>query len=56
MVAVLLLFPRDRTEFAREYPIATKRVLRAILKAVDLCVSDPSGSRNCWSIGLHDAL
>jgi NitT/TauT family transport system substrate-binding protein len=30
-----------RTEFARQYPIATKRVLRAILKAVDLCVSDP---------------
>jgi NitT/TauT family transport system substrate-binding protein len=30
-----------RTEFARQYPVATKRVLRAILKAVDLCVSDP---------------
>jgi NitT/TauT family transport system substrate-binding protein len=30
-----------RTEFARQYPIATKRVLRAILRAVDLCVSDP---------------
>jgi NitT/TauT family transport system substrate-binding protein len=29
------------TEFARNYPVATKRVLRAILKAVDLCVSDP---------------
>ena len=25
-----------------KYPIATKRVLRAILKAVDLCVSDPA--------------
>ena len=34
-------FLATRTEFAREYPIATKRVLRAILKAVDLCVSDP---------------
>jgi len=30
-----------RTEFARKYPVATKRVLRAILKAADLCVSDP---------------
>jgi NitT/TauT family transport system substrate-binding protein len=30
-----------RTEFARNYPVATKRVLRAILKAVDLCVSEP---------------
>jgi NitT/TauT family transport system substrate-binding protein len=29
------------TEFARNCPIATKRVLRAILKAVDLCVSEP---------------
>ncbi|WP_192182960.1 ABC transporter substrate-binding protein [Mesorhizobium amorphae] len=27
--------------FAQQYPIATKRVLRAMLKAVDLCVSDP---------------
>jgi len=30
-----------RTEFVRKYPVATKRVLRAILKAVDLCVSEP---------------
>jgi NitT/TauT family transport system substrate-binding protein len=29
------------TEFARKYPVATRRVLRAILKAVDLCVSEP---------------
>jgi NitT/TauT family transport system substrate-binding protein len=29
------------TEFARNYPVATKRVLRAILKAVDLCASEP---------------
>ena len=29
-------------EFVRKYPAATKRVLRAILKATDLCVSDPS--------------
>jgi NitT/TauT family transport system substrate-binding protein len=29
------------TAFARNYPVATKRVLRAILKAVDLCVSEP---------------
>jgi NitT/TauT family transport system substrate-binding protein len=28
-------------EFARKYPVATKRVLRAILKATDLCVSEP---------------
>ena len=30
------------TEFIRKYPAATKRVLRAILKAVALCASDPS--------------
>ena len=30
-----------RTEFVRKYPIATKRVVRALLKATDLCASDP---------------
>jgi NitT/TauT family transport system substrate-binding protein len=30
-----------RTEFIEKYPIATKRVVRAILKATDLCVSEP---------------
>ena len=29
------------TEFVSNYPVATKRVLRAILKASDLCVSEP---------------
>jgi len=32
-----------RTEYVSRYPIATKRVLRAILKATDLCASDPKG-------------
>jgi len=31
-----------RTELARNYPVATKRVLRAILKAADLCTSQPA--------------
>jgi NitT/TauT family transport system substrate-binding protein len=31
-----------RKEFVRKYPVATKRVLRAILKATDLCASDPA--------------
>ena len=31
-----------RTEFAHKYPVATKRVLRAILKGADLCVSQPA--------------
>jgi NitT/TauT family transport system substrate-binding protein len=30
-----------RTEFAHAYPVATKRVLRATLKAADLCTSQP---------------
>ena len=30
------------TEFAHKYPVATKRVLRAILKATDLCASQPA--------------
>jgi len=28
-------------EFVRRYPVATKRALRALLKGVDLCASDP---------------
>jgi NitT/TauT family transport system substrate-binding protein len=31
-------------DFIRKNPIATKRVLRSILKATDLCVSDPVGT------------
>jgi NitT/TauT family transport system substrate-binding protein len=30
-----------RTEFVQRYPIATKRALRAILKAADICASEP---------------
>jgi NitT/TauT family transport system substrate-binding protein len=29
------------TDFVREHPVATKRVLRAILKATDICATDP---------------
>jgi NitT/TauT family transport system substrate-binding protein len=30
-----------RKEFAQKYPIATKRALRAVLKAADVCAEDP---------------
>ena len=30
------------TEFAKKYPVATRRALRAILKAADLCTSQPA--------------
>jgi NitT/TauT family transport system substrate-binding protein len=30
------------TAFVRKYPVATKRMLRAILKAADLCASEPA--------------
>jgi NitT/TauT family transport system substrate-binding protein len=30
-------------DYVNRHPVATKRVLRAILKAADLCVSDPQG-------------
>lgn len=33
-----------RREFAHDYPVATKRVLRAILKAADLCAANPAGA------------
>ena len=29
------------TDYVRKYPVATKRVLRAIVKAVDLCSTQP---------------
>ena len=29
------------TAYAQEHPVATKRVVRAILKAADICISDP---------------
>jgi NitT/TauT family transport system substrate-binding protein len=31
-------------EFVRRHPVATKRAARAILKATDLCASDPAGA------------
>jgi NitT/TauT family transport system substrate-binding protein len=30
-------------DFVRQHPVATKRALRAFLKATDLCASDPEG-------------
>ena len=30
------------SDFTHEHPSATKRVLRAILKATDLCVAEPA--------------
>ena len=42
VVAVLLLHAgRATAEFVRKHPVATKRVLRAILKATDLCAAEP---------------
>jgi NitT/TauT family transport system substrate-binding protein len=31
-------------EYVRNYPLATKRALRAVLKAADLCAADPAGA------------
>jgi NitT/TauT family transport system substrate-binding protein len=31
-------------EFVRNYPAATKRVVRTILKAADFCAADPAGA------------
>jgi NitT/TauT family transport system substrate-binding protein len=33
-----------RREFVRKYPMATKRVTRAILKAADLCATEPASA------------
>jgi NitT/TauT family transport system substrate-binding protein len=37
-------------DFVRAHPVATKRALRAILKAGDLCTSDPAGWRSALSM------
>lgn len=31
-------------DYVNRYPVATKRVVRAIVKGADLCISDPAGS------------
>ncbi|MCF6103188.1 ABC transporter substrate-binding protein [Mesorhizobium muleiense] len=33
-----------RTDYVDKYPAATKRILRAILKSIDFCASDPSSA------------
>jgi NitT/TauT family transport system substrate-binding protein len=35
-------------EFARQHPVATKRALRALLKATDLCLSEPERAANAY--------
>jgi NitT/TauT family transport system substrate-binding protein len=42
VVAVFLLYAGGNREYVRKYPIATKRVVRAILKAADLCATEPA--------------
>src|SRR5262249_32298682 len=37
--------PAARAEYVEKYPVATKRVLRALLKATDLCASEPERAR-----------
>jgi NitT/TauT family transport system substrate-binding protein len=52
-VCCMLISHRD---FALRHPIATKRAMRAILKAADLCASDPAGSaRGIVNRGVTDS-
>ncbi len=41
-------------EFAQRHPIATKRVLRAILKAADICASEPQRAARYLSDKLYE--
>jgi NitT/TauT family transport system substrate-binding protein len=44
-------------EFVRRNPIATKRALRAILRATDICAGDPAGvARRLVDRGIHGEL
>jgi len=42
VVAIFLLHAGGNREFVQKHPVATKRVLRAILKATDFCATDPA--------------
>ena len=43
------------SDYVQHHPVATKRVVRAILKAADLCVSDPAGvARQLVASGVTD--
>ena len=33
-----------RSDYVRKHPVATKRVVRALLRAADICSSDPAGA------------
>jgi NitT/TauT family transport system substrate-binding protein len=45
--------PFSRRQFVRDHPIATKRYLRAILKAADICATQPeSAARRLVDAGL----
>ena len=41
-------------EYVQKYPVATKRVERAILKATGLCATEPARSRGGWSMAVSD--
>ena len=56
MVAVLLLHAGRQPGVRPEHPVATKRVLRAILKAADLCSPSRSAPRDGWSMAGFAAL
>ncbi len=44
------------TDYVNKYPVATKRVLRAILRVADHCVSDPHWRPGRWSIAISSQL
>ena len=43
-------------EFVRKNPVATKRVVRAMLKATDLCASEPKRARGGSSMAAYATL
>ena len=43
-------------EFVRDHPVATKRFLRAILKAADICAAEPEGGASAGRWRVHATL
>ena len=43
-------------EFVRDHPVATKRFLRAVLKATDLCAAEPERTAQRLVDAIHGAI
>ena len=50
VVAVFLLHAAGQPGLCPQYPVATKRVVRAVLKSADYCIAEPTRVAHSWSM------